>query len=77
MNKASRKSCKMFLVPYSFYNFFMSFTVILFIIGYRFEIPFITFDMNFQDIPFLFFTIFYGTQNLSKSNLKMNNILGF
>ena len=32
----------------------MSFTVILFITGYCFEIPFITFDMNFQDFPFLF-----------------------
>ena len=37
------------------YNFFLSFTVILFIIGYCFEIPFITFDMNFQDFPILFF----------------------
>ena len=41
------------------YNFFLSFTVILFIIGYCFEIPFITFDMNFQDFPVLFFKFFF------------------
>ena len=32
----------------------MSFIVILFITGYCFEITLITFDMNFQDSPFLF-----------------------